>query len=117
MQEVAGVLPVGVQVKPRMVSVQSMVHPLLSVASPSSQVSQPYNSPSPQSGMQVEIPLVVVLDQSQPVSIVQVLLHPSPLTSFPSSHASKWATGSNRPFPQASLLIDTPFAANCLSYS
>ena len=75
------------QVHPVTGPVQSDLQPDVLSMSPSSQTSLPYKYPSPQIGLQVDVDPSTPVHEN-PVSVVQVLLHPSPLTILLSSHDS-----------------------------
>ena len=66
---------------------QSAFQPEVLSVSLSSHTSEPYKRPSPQIGLHEEVTPTAPV-QEYPVSIVHVLLHPSPLTTLLSSHAS-----------------------------
>ena len=67
--------------------VQSDLQPEVLSVSPSSHTSEPYNRPSPQIELHEEVDPTAPVHE-YPVSVVHVLLHPSPFATSLSSHAS-----------------------------
>jgi hypothetical protein len=95
------------QVKPSSMA-QLALHPSRLTRLPSSQLSAPTRSPSPQTEAHVSIAVMLPPLHAYPASMRQPALQPSPLIVLLSSHSSKALHGTFLPSPQVGEHVSKP---------
>jgi hypothetical protein len=95
-------------VKPSSMWEQSALQPSVPIVLPSSHASFPTRFPSPQTAVHESIELIVPPEQTNPASIWQSVLQPSPGAVLLSSHCSALFQRIRMPSPQMGAQVSTP---------